>query len=343
MRCLMLLLLGINGSLAAQPYASERTILDRIIYIYNLKSVVNENAWPGFTAEAFDVPLVYYADSACYVANPTQRFIDTYKPTLLSKASGLTIFKAPLLDRVPFHMETGMTFGDDATAYNHESPFMNCSSFEITSKTVPDVKGTEQWATMVIHEYFHGFQFKHHQFFEFFKQHILTKISEDSLRKVYKSISWYKESVDRENDFLLSALNANTSAERKKDITKFFEYRKERRKRMAQEMKLDITTVERAYEKMEGTARYVEYSLYDKFAQTSPDTTLSLSDSAYNEYSHFKNHTLAKDDWLYLTAKTTYFYATGFNMVRLLEKTRVDYRHQLFTRGDLALEDLLER
>jgi hypothetical protein len=43
---------------------------------------------------------------------------------------------------------------------------MRCSSLEQTSKTIPDVTSVNEWATMVMHEYFHGFQFKNDGYLE---------------------------------------------------------------------------------------------------------------------------------------------------------------------------------
>lgn len=67
-------------------------------------------------------------------------------------------------------METNISLGDSTPDYNYKAPFMNCSSPELTDRFIPDVHSTEMWATMVMHEYFHGFQFKHAQFLDFYKK-----------------------------------------------------------------------------------------------------------------------------------------------------------------------------
>jgi hypothetical protein len=51
---------------------------------------------------------------------------------------------------------------------------------------------------MVLHEYFHGFQFKHPTDLDYFEKNIA--MSDDTLRNIYKSKEWFKESVDKEND-----------------------------------------------------------------------------------------------------------------------------------------------
>jgi len=345
-RRLTLIIPLLFGILLVLPFRSnsqnnEKTIFDRIEYIYGLKTVIDKGVWKGFSDKKFDLPLVYYTDSICYVANPTDKFITSRKPKLVHERKPVTIYKTEVIDRIPFHMETNMTFGDSSSAYTHKSPFMNCSSFEITRQTVPDVNATEQWATMVIHEYFHGFQFKHADHMNYFEDSIA--MSSDTLKKVYKSEPWFKELVDDENKILLSALAATNDKQVSMLIDSFFVLREKRRLKTKQKLNYNISTVEQSYETMEGTARYVEYSLYTIFTKKRPDKSLSKSDSSYHSYKYFNKYTIENDPWLYLTEKTDYFYATGFNLVRLLDKLRSDYKTHLFKEGGLSLEQLLKQ
>ncbi|KAA5545806.1 hypothetical protein [Adhaeribacter rhizoryzae] len=343
MKSVMFLLL-VSIFLSSGPYSSskEQVIFDRIEYIYNLKRLIDKAAWKSFADKKYDLPLVYYTDSVCYIANPTNKFIASFKPNLVFEASNLKIYKTELLDSLPFHMETSLTFGDSSLAYNYKSPFMNCSSFEITQKTIHDVNATEQWATMVIHEYFHGFQFMHPAYLKYFQKN-MTVIPEDSLRKVYKAQKWYKASIDKENEILLTALTVADGKQIKALIDSFFLLREQRRRQAKQQLNFDVTAIEQTYETMEGTARYVEYSLYRNFANKAPNPKLVKNDPAYQSYKYFRNHNQEKDKWLYLTDKTTYFYATGFNMVRLLEKLKIKYQKRLFREDALSLEQILKQ
>jgi hypothetical protein len=45
-----------------------------------------------------------------------------------------------------------------------------------------------------------------------------------------------------------------------------------------------------------------------------------------------------KDKWLYLSNKTNYLYATGFNLVRVLDKLKINYKARLFNEVGLSLE-----
>lgn len=320
---------------------NEQIILNRIEYIYSLKSLIDKNIWNEFSDKNYDVPLVYYTDSNCYIANPTDNFIDSYKPNLLFKSKGLRIFKTILLDSIPFHMSASVIFGDTTLDYNYKSPYLKCSSFEITKNIIPDVNSTEEWVTMIIHEYFHGFQYKHKAYLDFFEQKV-ANIPADSLKKIYLNNPWFKDYVDKENEFLLSAIASNDRKEAFAYIDSFLQLREKRRLLTLDSLNFDINNIEQAYETMEGTARYVEYKLYSQLALFNTNDKLLMSDSSFHSYEKFRNYDFENDQWLFQTRKTTYFYATGFNIARLLDKLGIEYKAKLFEESGLSLEQILK-
>jgi hypothetical protein len=343
MRILTLFLLVISALACRRVSESQdKKIFDRIEYVYNLKPTIASDIWPGFDESQYDVPLIYYTDTSSFVANPTERFFNSYHPKLVFQNGGIKIYKtAERIDSTPFHMATGFTTGDSA-AYDDYTPFMHCSGYEETRKVVQDISSTEEWVTMVIHEYFHGFQYKHRDYLQSMAQNIIS-VQQDSLRKIYRNNSWFKEKVDAENELLLLAVDAKNRTEIDSLITAFFKIRNERRKETKQRLGFSIENYEKTYETMEGTARYVEQKLYEKFSDKLPDAKLIGSDTSYHSYNYFKDYKLGKDEWLYLTSKSAvYYYATGFNMARLLDKLNVKYKDRLFQEGELSLEDIVK-
>lgn len=325
--------------ISCEKERQDEVILNRIEYVYNLKSVLNEDVWPDFSNKRNDLPLVYYTDSSCYVSNPTQKYIDIYKPILAYESGDLRIYRSFLIDSVPFHMSAGLSY-EDSTKYNYKSSFMNCSSLEITQNFVPDVFSVEQWATMVIHEYFHGFQFKHHNFLTYCEQFVF-EIPRDSLKNLYKDYLWFKKSVDKENDLLLSAIKSESDLESLSLVKSFFAIRDKRRKKLKGLLTYDLKNFEEGLETLEGTARYIEYSLYGKLATEQAYSKLLKSDTLYRSNTYFKDYNIVRDSWLYLTSNTSYFYAIGFNMARLLDKLQLDYKSRLFVEKGLTLESVL--
>jgi len=240
--------------------------VERLQYVYALKVVINDSIWSGFADKQYDVPLLYYGDTCCYVVNPTEKFLAKYPSVLIHSDNNIQIYQTEKVDDKPFHMH--VTFTDEESNIDYRTPFMRCSSLEQTSKTIPDVTSVNEWATMVMHEYFHGFQFKNDGYLDTYET-ITNTVLPDTLIALAACHGWYKESITQEND--------------------------------------DIVALEQLYETMEGSARYIEYCLYR----------------------HFGNFNLSDAKWLY-TVGRKYYYATGFNLLRLSDKLEIDYKYGIF-------------
>ena len=278
--------------------------VERLQYVYALKVVINDSVWSGFADKQYDVPLLYYGDTCCYVVNPTEKFLDKYPSVLIHRDYNIQIYQTEKVDDKPFHMH--VTFTDEESNIDYRTPIMRCSSLEQTSKTIPDVTSVNEWATMVMHEYFHGFQFKNDGYLDIYDT-ITNAVLPDTLIELAASHDWYRESITQENDFLLKAIDANDIEASRAYIQSFFKSRNERRERVKKKLGIDIVALEQLYETMEGSARYIEYCLYR----------------------HFGNFNLSDAKWLY-TVGRKYYYATGFNLLRLSDKLRIDYKYAIF-------------
>lgn len=337
---LILTICLICGQVKAQN--SEQLIFERIEYIFNLKPTIAIEYWKGFDKKKYDVPLIYYTETDSYIANPPKDFIIYYTPTLVFQNSNLKIYKTiKRFDDIPFHMETNFGIDESTDKIIRPAPIMYCSSFEITSKKIPESTSIEYWATMIIHEYFHGFQFKHKPYIDT----VLEKtgnVTEDSLSRIFKNNIWFENQIKKENDFLLKAIQSNNQQETQSYIHSFFISRKERKSQTKSKLNFEIDEIEKIYETMEGTARYIEYNLQVEYATRKPDKKLMVIDTAYHSYKVFKNYKIENDPWLFTPGKR-YFYATGFNIVRLLDKLKIDYKTRLFKEGNLSLDEILEK
>ena len=239
--------------------------VERLQYVYALKVVINDSVWSGFADKQYDVPLLYYGDTCCYVVNPTEKFLAKYPSVLIHSDNNIQIYQ-----------------------------------------TIPDVTSVNEWATMVMHEYFHGFQFKNDGYLDIYET-ITNAVLPDTLIALAASHDWYRESISQENDLLLKAIDANDIEMSRAYIQSFFDLRNERRERVKKELGIDIVALEQLYETMEGSARYIEYCLYR----------------------HFGNFNLSDAKWLYNVGRK-YYYATGFNLLRLSDKLEIDYKCGIF-------------
>jgi hypothetical protein len=341
MRTLAVLMLFVAFSSFKQKENKQvQLTFERMEFVCFLKGVVNQNIWEGVTDKRYDLPLLYYTDSSSYVVNPTAKFMARFKPELVYESKKVKIYKTlTRIDSDPFHMATGIDM-DDTSSYMYKSPFLKCSSLELARNYIPDILSTEQWATIILHEYFHGFQFNHATFLN---QTNAINISEDSLQRIYLHNKWYSQGIEEENTALLKALASKNNAETMANIRTFFALRDKRRIAAKDALKMDVKPYELVYEEMEGTARYIEFGLYNYFKTGSPYFPLNRDDTSYHSYNYYKgNYTIeTKDAWMYQTNQASYFYAIGFNMTRLLDKLHVVYKSRLFTKPNLYLEDLL--
>lgn len=292
---------------------AEGRIVERIRQVRELRSAA---AWPGLADADYDTPLLYYTDSVCYAVNPTARFLEEFGAHPVYRDAELEIHKVPLPDAQPFHMETQMNFSD-STAFNARIPVLCCSSPELTVRVVSDVTNDSQWLPMVLHEYAHGFQFRQPGVAAAFAREMIS-VPEDTLKMLHLRHDWLGRAVKAENDLLLSAIDAEASAARDSCIRRFGELRAARKQRMAAALGDSVVRAEAIYESLEGMARYVE-------------ACAGFRLGSYTE----------ADDWLWRTDRSGYFFATGYNLIRLLDRCGAD-KSQFFTPELPPLERFLQ-
>ena len=287
-----------------QQLPDTASVVGRLQYVYVLKKVINNRVWPGFADKENDVPLIYYDDTCCYVVNPSDKIQALYKTESVFQNYDVAIFKMQRIDNTPFHMHVTIT--DEEGRIDYRTPVMRCSSLEQTSKTIPDVTTVREWVTMVMHEYFHGFQFKQDGFLDAYEK-AFAACHQDTLSALQAQHEWYRQSILQENELLLKAIGEANLDKAKAHIREFFELRDSRRHRMRKEQNTDIAAAEQYMEITEGSARYIEYRLYE----------------------YFGDFSLSEAKWLYTIGKN-YYYATGFNLLRLLDKLGIEYRSYIF-------------
>lgn len=293
---------------------AEQPILDRILQVRELRVAAAEQ-WPGFDDPQYDTPLLYLTDSVCYAVNPEEPFRAQHDARLVCRTAECAIYKTTLPDSQPFHMETQYDFGD-TMAYNHRIPYLFCSSPEITRSVETSVTDDTYWLPMVLHEYAHGFQLQQPGYLEAFREAIVD-VPEMEMAALHKQYDWLDKAVRAENRALLEALDADGGAERDACVARFRGLREARKQRMAAELGDSVVRTEAVYEAMEGMARFVE-------AQA------GIALGSYSE----------ADAWLFDTDSAGYFFATGYNLIRLLDRCGAN-KSQLFTGHIRPLEDFL--
>lgn len=297
---LTLLLPAVCVACATAPRleGDERTILERIRALRALRHDIAA-VWPGYDAPQYDVPLLYYTDSVCYAVNPTAEMCEHFGGRIAHEENGLRIYRLSLPDTLPFHMETQIEFLD-STCFAYRRPYLCCSSPELTGRMVPDVTSDSTWMPMVLHEYAHGYQYSHPELTAHLA-HALPTYPEAEFSRLHLEYEWFNAAIRDENQALLDALAAATPDERTEHIDRFFTLRAGRKARMAAELGAAAVSDEEFYEYMEGMARFFEAEAGFRLG-------------SYTD----------RDTWLHDTDHSGYFFATGYNLVRLLEQLGYD-------------------
>jgi hypothetical protein len=339
MKPLLLLLVMLPLQTAKQTDIDESIIFHRMESMLLLRSVIVERVWPETAAPGFNIPFIYYTDSACFVANPTERFLRQYKCELKYKTKNIAIFKTPeRLDGKAFHMEVNVS--DKESDFDFQFPYGKMSGFEETRKYAPNLT-VREWSGMVLHEFFHGYQFRHREFWQHASQtKLIYSVINDSLQKNYNTLDWYKQSVDLENGLILKAMEEKNKAERKKLILKMFALRDERRKLTLERTNRSVDFYESGFETMEGTARYIENAVIKLFSTVKFSDELLKIDSTYTS-PLLKQKNVYGESGYKTEVSQSYTYAIGYNMARLLDVLRNNYKSRLFKNPELTLEKIL--
>lgn len=321
----------------AQTKSSDLAIA-RIQYIYKVKQALGNNLWSSFGDERYNIPLIYFNGDTTYIANPHLKFIRKYSPRLIYKKGKLKIFQLDFrIDTARMRMLTSMTNGPDTTLYDYNDPYMKCSSREEFINTTGFQPTTQGWVAIVLHECFHGFQYRHPAYYQYASQHNLINLSAGTaLQNLYITYPWYKDYIDTENDLLLKAIAATGKQTRDSLIGEFLKVRAERRSHISSGSDTTFNVMEKNFETMEGTARFAE-----AYILSSPlkDKDIMAVDPHFNKDNVAAP--LADIESLAMASTGNYYYATGYNMIRLLKKMNVDYSKLFFKQPSLTLEDVL--
>lgn len=187
-----------------------------------------------------------------------------------------------------------------------ESAKMHCSSPEITFQSISGVQTLNDWYAMLLHECFHGFQFKHPDFFEYASSIMDNpEMSQDTIVNLKLHSPWYKELLDEENALLKQAYLSDDEHEMHFMLQRFLTARDVRFSKTKELLGLDISAFYTLMETYEGTARYIEYCLSKELGITPVD-------------------------WMFNLDSDTPYYASGFYLVLILDKMKLDYKSRLF-------------
>ena len=316
----------------------------RIAFVLNLKQLVAEKTWPDFGVKKTEGTLIYFNGNKSEVFFPNALVIKTLEDYDQHSENYLLTSRT---DSVPYHMENMLSFDEtDSLRFYYDSPVEQYSSVEEIANYIPGVESTEMWSTMVIHEMFHHYQLNNENYRTYAKSPISSlALNPNTLISLFKEDQNFLPMIQSENEYLMQALSEEDTIVRDELISKYLNARGSRIQLYSQAYP-DLEQVENFYVIQEGSARYIEYEsmlILSDYANNSNSPVIS-NDPMFKSYSEFKEVNLNDKTFDYLTyaSPSTYYYAIGFNMMRLLDELKVEYKSKLLNNPYIGLHNYLE-
>ncbi len=328
--------------------AKEKLIEDRIEYLRNAKLFISNAYWKEFGKNEFEGTIVYYADSASYFINPKEEMKQKVsKYTILENDYNWNIWKMRLPnDSTDYVLLT--TFQYDPKAkwdINYKTPVLFCSSPELLTKVNKEMSSTEDWVIDVMHELYHQYQYSNDALLTYVMRLYQEKkmIDMDSLQSVYLQNKMVNDTLKMENDLLKKAIAAGNIEDEKKYFAAFLKLRGARNLAYFKKNKFWLSTPEDFWEKMEGACLMMEEKLRKDFNKIPVPDGIQKNDLLYkngSEYVAYKPD--AAKDFGELDDQFYYVGTTGYNMIKLLEKNKVNYKENYLQYASKSLSLMLK-
>lgn len=331
-----------------EPTEKEVLIIERIKYLNDLRRFAGNLFWKDFAANEFVGTTVYFSDSNAYFINPEPSVLDKVsKYKIINNKYDYNVLKLATPYDVPTYIIETVFETEDGNKknINYMLPILFCSSPEISAELQPELVHTQDWATSVFHELYHQYQFKETAIYNYLNSFIKQNrmLTKDSMQSIYENNWSFKDSLIKENDLLLKAINAKSLEEEKKYFTEFLKTRTKRRSEFYKQKKITIGPIEEIWEKLEGTALYIDAILKENFAKIPVNEYLLTNDKYYKKENIYDGYSInTAKDYTSITDAKHYFGATGVNLVRLLEKNNVDYKSNFFKYASMPLSTQLK-
>jgi hypothetical protein len=316
----------------------------RISFVLNLKKSVAESNWPDFGTKNNEGTLIYFDADRSEVFFPDSKMI---KKLSDSKKHSDDYWLSGRTDSIPYHMEVMISFNEeDSLEFFFKNPVEQYSSVEEIGIYIPSVESTEMWATMVVHEMFHHYQYNNKNYRKYANSVIgILPFDSRNLVALCQEDEQFLTMIQGENKILMKAISEDSKDNRDSLITSYLDQREKRITEYSSEHP-HLEQVENYYVIQEGSARYIEYcSMFIlKGYLNNSDAPMILNDPKFNSFSEFEEIDLENDAFNYLVyaGPTDYHYTLGFNIMRLLDELKIEYKKYLFNNPEKGLHQYLE-
>ena len=339
---------GFNIDDLVEPDEKELLLIERIKYLNEMRKLTSDLFWNDFGIGEFSGTIVYFTDSLSYFFNPEQSVLDRVsKYKALKNPYDYTVLRLALpFDKATYVIQTLFeTSEGNKKNINYMLPILFCSSPEVSKNFRPEISNTELWTSNVLHEYFHQYQFKIKAVYSYLNTFISQKrmLDKDSMQGIYTKNWNFRDTLVKENDLLLKAIGANSVEAEKEYFAQFLKLRNKRRLEFQKTTKIQFGQIEDLWEKIEGTALYLEIILKQNFDKLPPNKYLIQHDTMFQNQNIYSGFSLSEaQNYISINDADYYFGATGVNLIRLLEKNNVPYKKDFFQYASMSLSTQLK-
>ena len=316
----------------------------RISFVLNLKKSVAESTWSDFGTKNNEGTLIYFDADRSEIFFPNSHFVKKLDNYIKHSDN---YWLTDRTDSVPYHMEVMISFNEEDTSeFFFKNPVEQYSSVEEIGNYISSVESSEMWATMVVHEMFHHFQYNNEKYVKYAEAVIgVLPFDIRNLVTLCKEDKQFLSMIRNENNILMTALAEEDKAVCDSLVSAYLSTRNKRIKKYNEEYP-HLEQVENYYVIQEGSARYIEYKsmfiLNNYF--NNPEAPQILNDPKFINYTEFEEIDLNDDAFNYLVyaGATDYHYTIGFNIMRLLDKLQFEYKRNLLDLPEKGLHEYLE-
>ncbi|WP_445385790.1 hypothetical protein ACT6NV_03015 [Robiginitalea sp. IMCC44478] len=316
----------------------------RISFVLNLKKAVAESSWSDFGTKNNEGTLIYFDSNWSEIFFPDSYVIEKLRE---GKKHSDNYWLLERTDSIPYHMEVMISFNEeDSSEFFFKNPVEQYSSVEEIGKYIPSVETTEMWATMVIHEMFHHYQYNNKNYRKYADSVIaILPFDSRNLVALCQEDEQFLTLIQGENKILMKALSEGNKDNRNSLITSYLDQREKRITKYGADYPL-LERVEDYYVIQEGSARYIEYKsmfVLKNYFNNSEAPTI-LNDQKFNSFSEFEEIDLESSAFNYLVyaGPTDYHYTIGFNIMRLLDELKIEYKKELLNNPEKGLHQYLK-
>lgn len=321
---LFILLTAVFSSVATVAQADtnpSNALLSQLQEVEDLQEWMNQNLLAGLFDSANPIPMMIFTENSVMSFNPDSIVVSMFNPEEIGTTRNGKLYHLTDEENPNFMMMVmGAPYEQGAyeKPWYYTRPWVFCSDYNIANRMVPNLKGVNDWYTMLLHECTHVWQQRHPEFLSAISNFEQLYGGPEFVGNLHKQDSTLYSNLKLENEAILEAINASDSIKEQEAIAKFQKLREIRKSQMiANGYPADLVRFCDMQELAEGQTRWMEYNLGKHLG------LYEENDSRWGD--------IDKSGWFYVTGYNLYslLLKRGFNVVDLYQGEIMPFENYL--------------